>query len=477
MALDIRLQLRQTQKLVMTVMLQQAIKLLPLCRMELMETMQQELLENPALEEVSPASAHEDEASSDGASLGEGQKEEVRGETIDWGSIDWENLVHDGAGYQATAQDEPERPGLEATLRSETNLSDYLLWQFSLSTGNPGNKQLGSLIIGNIDPDGYFRGNLEEIGREAGASLKEVEETLSLIQSFDPTGVGARDLRECLLLQVRGLGLAGTLAEKVVARHLEELEERHFPRLARTLGITIEKILEIARLIRSLDPAPGSRYNPQRVEYITPDVYVDKVGDEYQVSLNEDGLPRLRVNSLYRRILRGGDKSMANERKYVEERMRSAVWFIKSIEQRRQTLLKVANSIVNFQGDFLDKGVAYLKPLVLRDVAEDIGMHESTVSRVTTNKFMHTPQGILEMKFFFHSALDSVTGYSRSSISVKDQIQKLVAAEDARKPLTDQEVVEALKARGIIIARRTVTKYRKELRIPPASRRRRLYDQ
>ncbi|MFQ6111975.1 MAG: RNA polymerase factor sigma-54 [Nitrospinota bacterium] len=476
MALDIRLHLRQTQKLVMTAMLQQAIKLLPLSRMELVETVQQELLENPALEEVSSTPAQEEAAADDGAPPAEEQMEEVRGEAIDWGAIDWENLVHDRAEYMAKEGGEPERPSLEATLRSESTLSDHLLWQLSLSARNDRDKELGSLIIGNIEPDGYFRGSLEEIAQESGASLEEAEEALSLIQSFDPTGVAARDLKECLLLQVRGLGLGGTPAEKVVAHHLEELEERHFARLARTLGITLEDMLTIARLIRSLDPAPGSRYNPQRVEYITPDVFVHKVGDEYQVSLNEDGLPRLRVNPLYRRILRGSDHSMAKERKYLEERMRSALWFIKSIEQRRQTLLKVAKSIVKFQRDFLDGGVAHLKPLVLRDVAEDIEMHESTVSRVTTNKFIHTPQGIFELKFFFHSALDSAAGDTFSSVSVKDQIQKLVASEDARKPLTDQEIVEELKARDIIIARRTVTKYRKELRIPPANRRRRFYD-
>jgi len=300
---------------------------------------------------------------------------------------------------------------------------------------------------------------------------------LAAIQSFDPAGIGARDLQECLLIQLGQLDMQDSLAGRIVETYLERLDERYFQRMAKELGVTLEEVIAAVKLIRELDPKPGDRYNADRVEYIVPDVVVVKIGDDYQVGLNDDGMPKLRINSLYQGILRRSDSMQGDTREYREEKFRSAVWLMKSIEQRRQTLLKVSVSLCKFQREFLDKGLSALKPLVLKDVADDIGMHESTVSRVTTNKYIHTPQGVFELKFFFHSGLDSFGGGdSTSSVSVKEIIRKAVAAEDSHKPLTDQQLVDMLEKQEIKIARRTVAKYRQELRIPPASRRKRLFD-
>ncbi|MCI0556850.1 MAG: RNA polymerase factor sigma-54, partial [Nitrososphaera sp.] len=271
------------------------------------------------------------------------------------------------------------------------------------------------------------------------------------------------------------LGLADSLANRIVQHDISQIDERHFQKLAKSLNVSLSEVLAAVKLIRELDPKPGSRYNASKVEYIVPEVFIVKIGEDYQVMLNDDGIPRLHINSLYQSILRRGDGVQSDTREYLEEKLRSAVWLMKSVEQRRQTLLKVAKSLCKFQWEFLDHGLAYLKPLVLKDVADDIGMHESTVSRVTTNKYMHTPQGVFELKFFFHSGLESFGGDALSSVSVKEIIRKAVAAEDVREPLTDQQLVALLENKDVRIARRTVAKYRQELRIPPANRRKRLF--
>jgi RNA polymerase sigma-54 factor len=370
-----------------------------------------------------------------------------------------------------------EIPSLEATLKNETSLTDYLLWQLSLAVHSDVEKEIGAYLIGNIDDNGYLQGSLEEVAEAVGADIESVHHMLGTIQSFDPAGIGARDLQECLLIQLRHLDIQDSLAGRLIDTCLERLDERHFQRLAKEFGVSLEEVIAAVKLIRELDPKPGDRYNADRVEYIVPDVVVVKIGDDYQIGLNDDGMPKLRINALYQGILRRSDGIQGDTREYLEEKFRSAVWLMKSIEQRRQTLLKVAVSLCKFQHEFLDKGLSALKPLVLKDVADDIGMHESTVSRVTTNKYMHTPQGVFELKFFFHSGLDSFGGGdSTSSVSVKEIIRKAVAAEDSHKPLTDQQLVDMLEKQEIKIARRTVAKYRQELRIPPASRRKRLFD-
>jgi len=469
-ALETRLALKTTQRLVMTAMLQQAIKLLPLSRLELIQKVSQELLENPFLEDVvAPEDSEVDVADEEFAQ----DTEEEAPKELD---VDWEAYLQDSGGDESTPlNNEKESPSLEATLRNETSLTEHLLWQLSLAFRTELDKQIGMYLIGNIDDDGYLQCQIEEVTAVFGVEPERVTDVLRVIQSFDPAGVGAQNLQECLLIQLTHLGMSDSLAGIIVQKYLAQIDERSFRKIAKDLQVSLEEVIAAVKLIRELDPKPGSRYNPHRVEYIVPDVVVVKMGDEYQVLLNDDGMPRLRINALYQNILRRGDGIHNDTREYLEEKFRSAVWLMKSIEQRRQTLLKVAKSLCKFQRDFLDKGLPCLKPLVLKDVAEDIGMHESTVSRVTTNKYMHTPQGVFELKFFFHSGLDSSGGEAMSSVSVKDILKKAVTAEDTRNPLTDQQLVMLLENKGIQIARRTVAKYRQELRIPPASRRRRFF--
>jgi RNA polymerase sigma-54 factor len=468
-ALETKLLLKTTQKLVMTATLQQAIKLLPLSRLELIQKVHQEILENPFLEEV----ATQEMSDTDLANAELPQETPQESEEFE---VDWEAYLQDfnsSPDYVPTISKEV--PSLEATLRSETSLAEHLLWQLSLTVHDDLEKQIGTYLIGNIDDDGYLQCQTEEVTKIFGVADEQACSVLGVIQSFDPPGVGARDLQESLLIQLHHLEMDDSLACKIVQHYLSQLDERYFQKIAKSFGATINEVIAAVGLIRTLDPKPGSRFNSPRVEYIVPDVVVVKVDDDYQVLLNEDGMPSLRINALYQNVLRQNDGMQSDTREYLEEKFRSAIWLMKSVEQRRQTLLRVTKSLCKFQREFLDKGLAHLKPLVLKDVADDIGMHESTVSRVTTNKYVYTPQGVFELKFFFHSGLESLDGDAMSSISVKDIIRKAVAAEDSRKPLTDQQLMTILEAKSVKIARRTIAKYRHELRIAPASRRKRLF--
>src|SRR6266403_829379 len=315
---------------------------------------------------------------------------------------------------------------------------------------------------------------LEEVPTEE-LQPADAARALRLLQSFDPTGVAARDLQECLLLQLRHLGLEGTPTEKIITDHLRLLQNHQVPEIARKLGMTIDDLKEHIEIIRHLDPKPGSRYNPTQSQYVIPDVYVIKVEDQYVAVLNEDGLPQMRISPVYRRLLDKGADNSDETRAYVKDKFRSALWLIKSVEQRQKTIHKVANSIITFQRDFLDHGIEHLRPLVLRDVANDIGMHESTVSRVVTNKYMHTPQGVFEMKYSFHSGISSSYGESVSSVTIKQRIRKIIENEDPRKPLSDSKIVSILQREGLVLARRTIAKYREELKIPTSNQRKVLY--
>jgi RNA polymerase sigma-54 factor len=468
-ALETKLLLKTTQKLVMTATLQQAIKLLPLSRLELIQKVHQEILENPFLEEVATQETTDTE-------LANAELPQETSQDSEEFEVDWEAYLQDfrsNPDYVPTLSKEV--PSLEATLKSETSLAEHLLWQLSLTVHDELEKQIGTYLIGNIDDDGYLQCQTEEVAKGFGCEEEQIFAVLEVIQSFDPPGVGAFDLQESLLIQLHHLEMDDSLAWKIVQQYLSQLDERYFQKIARSFGVTINEVIAAVGLIRTLDPKPGSRFNSPRVEYIVPDVVVVKVDDDYQVILNEDGMPSLRINALYQNVLRQNDGMQSDTREYLEEKFRSAIWLMKSVEQRRQTLLRVTKSLCKFQREFLDKGLAYLKPLVLKDVADDIGMHESTVSRVTTNKYVYTPQGVFELKFFFHSGLESLDGDAMSSVSVKDIIRKAVAAEDSRKPLTDQQLMMILEAKGVKIARRTIAKYRTELHIAPASRRKRLF--
>ena len=394
MAIQQKLHTKLVQKLILTPSLQQAIKLLPMSTLELAELLNQEMVENPLLEEVPTEELQPAEQQQQQEKPADQQPAD-KGDS--WDDADYEYFFGDylDDGYRSrTPSEVKELPPIENTLSTAASLSDHLLWQLSLQTDDDRLKEIGRAIVGNLDDDGYLVASVEEIAAMGEWPVADVERALQHVQTFDPIGVAARDLQECLWLQIRHLGLEGTPTEKIVTEHLRLLQNHQVPEIARKLGISLEDLKEHVEIIRNLDPKPGSRYNPSQSQYVIPDVYVVKVEDQYVAALNEEGLPQLRISPTYRRLL---DKNVAgtpenNEtRAYVKDKFRSALWLIKSVEQRQKTIHKVATSIINFQRDFLDHGIEYLRPLVLRDVANDIGMHESTVSRVVNNKYMHTP--------------------------------------------------------------------------------------
>ncbi|MCX8116550.1 MAG: RNA polymerase factor sigma-54 [Desulfobacterota bacterium] len=482
MALELKQTPKLVQQIVITPQLQQAIKLLQMTRLELVEMIQQEMRENPLLEEVE----EEKEAANDGEPFETEKAEEpppvehtseVRGEGEGAEEFDWESYLENYnllPPARLAEPDEDERPSFENFVSKRTTLFDHLHWQLRLSNFTEEEQEIGTWIIGNLDDDGYLHASLEEYSQQTGIPLDKIEGVLKRIQEFDPVGVAARDLKECLLIQLRQVSPRDPIAERIVQEHLSLLKNRNYPALARRLGVSTERVSRAASLILRLDPKPGRAYGGEIAQEIIPDVYVYKLEGEYVVSLNDEGVPRLKVNPYYRRILTEGGRAQPEERKYIQEKLRSALWLIKSIDQRQRTIYKVAKSIVKFQRDFLDHGIQYLKPLVLRDVAEDIQMHESTISRVTHNKYMHTPQGIYELKFFFNSGIPSLRGEALASESVKSLLKEIIEQEDPRKPYSDEKLVQLLRERNIHIARRTISKYREMMKILSSSERRKL---
>jgi RNA polymerase sigma-54 factor len=482
MALELRQQLKLSQQLVMTPQLQQAIKLLQLSRMELVDMVQQELEENPVLEEgaETPEEKELEEAAAEAKKTEEEteQIQEVAGDNEGMADIDWQTYLEGYSLGGSTAdfyEEDDDRPSYENLLTKKGTLTDHLMWQLNLSRMDDAVRQVAAEIIGNLDDDGYLQASLDEIADAADVSLEKVIEALDMVQDFDPPGVASRNLQECLLAQVDHLGMAGSLVESILKEHIAELESRKYSVIAKALGVSLDEVFGAAKIISGLDPRPGSVYSQEDVHYITPDIFVYKINDEYVVVLNDEGLPNLRINSFYRNALSGGENIDAKAGEYIQDKMRGAVWLIKSIHQRQRTIYKVTKSIVKFQREFFDKGVAYLKPLVLRDVAEDIEMHESTISRVTTNKYVQTPQGLFELKYFFNSGINTTEGDSVASESVKSKIKEIISAENQRKPYSDQKIVDILRQQGIDIARRTVTKYREMLGLGSSTERKRLF--
>jgi RNA polymerase sigma-54 factor len=472
MAFEAKLSLRQMQKMVMTPMLQQAIHLLQLSRMELLQAVRQEVEQNPVLEELIEGVEEPDEAAAL-KTVAEEPATERNGEG-DTAEIDWDSYLQDASDYRPTIQYESiDRFDSENLLTRSNSLQDHLLFQLHLTVRDDELLRLGSLIIGELDDNGYLRSSLEELASLVGAALESMESALQLIQSFDPAGVGARDLRECLLIQLRIRPEEHTLAEAIVSSYLHDLERHRFSKIAAALGASLREVQEAMTLITSLEPKPGKNYSSEEPQYITPDVYILKIDRRLLVTLNEDGLPRLRVSRYYRQILSKQAHTSREARGYVEEKMRSALWFIRSIEQRKRTLIKVAESLVKYQRDFFEYGLSHLKPLTLREVADDISMHESTISRVTTNKYVQTPQGLFGLKYFFHRGVPSTVGEVVSSRRVRDLVRRYLTEEDSSKPLSDQKIVEILaRVHGVEIARRTVAKYRGQLKIPSSNQRR-----
>jgi RNA polymerase sigma-54 factor len=488
MALEQKLNLRLSQRLVMTPSLQQAIKLLQMSKLELQDVLTQEIVENPLLEEEEEAAAAEQtteaETEAEATAAKQADAEAPAGpvdadtppekERDSFDEIDFDSYFEDylDSAYNPRQYEDSEQVPLENTLSRPQGLHEYLNWQLALADAEPPVREIAQYLIGNIDEDGYLRVSREEIRAAGYDDDRDVETALALVRSFDPPGVGASDLPDCLMMQIRALGIENALIEKVITQHWGEFLNRQFAQLSRTLNVGLSQLQAVVEIIKNLEPKPGRKYSDERTIYVEPDVAVRKVGDEYVIQLNEDGLPKLRISAAYRRMLRGGNGAIGEEAAtYLRDKMRSAVWLIKSLDQRQRTIYKVADSIVRHQRGFLEHGIEQLRPLVLRDVANDIGMHESTVSRVVSNKYIHTPRGLFPMKYFFHSGIDSTQGSEVSSLSIKSKIAKIVSDEDATRPHSDARIMQKLRAEGIQIARRTVAKYREELRIPSSSQR------
>ena len=481
MGLDLRLTTKLGQRPVMTPQLQQAVKILQLPRGELDTLIDQELAENPVLERVTD----EEEIFDDGRENGEapdrpddGAADSPRHDEIDWqtylSTYNADLPMLPRTRYDAEDDDRANAP--EDRFPQSESLAEHLAWQLRFRALSAEDERLASLVIGNLDVDGYLETEVEEVAAAAGVGPSEVEAVLRVIQSCDPRGVGARDLKECLLLQLDATHepddagrdeAVRTLAADVVRAHLPDLEARRYARLAKRLGVEPADLQRARKLIASLEPKPGRKYGAGDVRYVTPDVYVHRVGEEYLVTLNEEGLPRLKVNAAYRSLLADGGEAKA----YVQDKLRAAAWLIRSIHQRQRTLLGVAQSLVRFQQDFLDRGVAHLRPLVLRDVADDVGAHESTVSRAIAEKYIATPRGLYPLKKFFTTGLKRRFGEDVSAESVKVRIREMIAAEDPRRPLSDDAIAKRLARGNVPIARRTVAKYRESLRILPSAKR------
>jgi RNA polymerase sigma-54 factor len=481
-----KLALRQTQRVVMTPLLQQAIQLLQLSTLELEQVVRKELEENPLLEEVptepsEPSATETPAPTASATATTEPTPAPAEPASPETATVDAERADDLPFDLNAALFDEPdERTPVSTEEREELPfenlagndavlLTDYLMEQLRLATADPVALRVGEAIIGNLDEDGYLRAELSEVAEGTGTELPVVEQSLQLVQGFDPRGVAARSIQECLLLQVTADPDPDPVTVEILERYFEDLGHRRYAEIARAMKLALDRIMESIEEIQSLEPKPGRRFGGGDSRYIVPDVTIQKVGNDYVVVLNEEGIPRLRVNSLYRSLLRrSGDEA----KQYVEQKIRSAVWLIKSVEQRQRTLRRVAQSLVNFQREFLDKGLPFLRPLALRDVGDDINMHESTISRVTTNKYVQTPQGLFELKYFFHSGIASTNGSMVSSVSVKKMIRDMVEAENPGTPLSDQEIALALHKQGLTIARRTVAKYREELGMLPSHQRR-----
>ncbi|KUG03842.1 rna polymerase sigma-54 factor rpon [hydrocarbon metagenome] len=450
--------LEQQQKLMMTPELRQAIAILQMSTIELSEYIEQELQENPFLEVKEPEENNE--------------AEQVSPETDN--KIEEMVEYYNDRDIEYTPANREESPSLENFLTKRPSLYEHLEFQLRLSSTEEPDLVIGNYLIGSIDRTGYLCVDLNEVAANLKVPIEKVEEVLTMIQSFHPHGVGARDLSECLLLQLSYYNKEDSIATRIIKHHMEDLAKSKLNKIAQALSISVNEVQDVCDLIRTLDPKPGLQYSGyDEVKYIMPDVFVEKVEGEYVVIVNDLNFPRLIVNNVYKRILHQTDNFSQDAKKYLEDKMGSAIWLIRSIEQRRMTLYKVARSIVDIQTEFLDNGVEYMKPLNLRKVAEAVDVHESTVSRATTNKYIQTPQGLFELKYFFSTGVESYGSSKVSSKSIKHMLEEIISAEDSSKPLSDEAISKLLKQKGIRISRRTVAKYRQEMRIPSTMARKR----
>ncbi len=483
-----RLHLKIQQKQTLTPSLVQMVTVLQLNRLELREMIRQEVAENPVLEEsgdsgeeLTPAEVQAaleserdphpaDESILEALSQGsDAQKEPDPFDEIDFGSFFDDYL---DPGYKTPVSEPAERTPFEAFLSAPVTLNDYLLNQLSLVALNDDLRAAADFIIGNLDEGGYLRATLEEIAASSGDRLEELESALAVVQSLDPSGVGARNLQECLLLQLASRNGKGGVAWQIVSDHLKLLESHNLKELAKALSRPMEHVQIAVTVIQELDPRPGLRYSGRDARVIEPDVYIFKEGDDFVIQLNDDDLPQLRLNGDYRRMLTRENEPSKEVRNYVKDRYASALQLIKNIEQRKQTILKVCHAIVSRQRAFLESGIEQLKPMMLKEVAEEVGVHPSTVSRAVAGKYAHTPQGVFELRYFFSEASQGPSGSATPLLLLKRKVKKMIEDEDPRHPLTDEQITEKLRAHGIQVTRRTVAKYREDMRIPSTHQRR-----
>ncbi len=520
-----RLQLKVAQKQILTPGLVQMVTVLQLNRLELKDMITQEVAENPVLEEAlddgteelapeevqalleaerdpgDPAPADQGilEAASNADELSEGvPAPETESESVEpsaalaspeaepaeaieskpatdpFDEIDFGTFFDDylDPGYRSPAAELVEKPSFESFLSAPVTLSDHLHAQLSVLVLSDPLRDAAELIIGNLDENGYVSAPLEELAAPGEHGLAELEEGLKVVQSLDPAGVGARDVRECLLLQLESRNAVGSLAWKIVSDHLKMVELKQYKDLSKLLGRPLEHIQVADHVIHTLDPRPGLRYSGPGARLIEPDVHISKDGDEYIIQLNDEDIPQLRLNRQYRRMLDRTQEPNKEVRNYVKERYASAIQLMKNIEQRKQTILKVCQAIVQRQTEFLDHGLDWLKPMMIKDVAEEIGVHPSTVSRAVANKYAYTPQGVFELRYFFSEAVQGPSGSTTPLLLLKRRVKKMIAEEDPARPLTDEQITTRLQTEGINVTRRTVAKYREDMKIPSTHHRR-----
>jgi RNA polymerase sigma-54 factor len=479
MAFELRQQLKLSQQLIMTPQLQLAIKLLQLSRLELLDKIHQELMENPALEEAVETTTDETEVVVSESFVSDQPTEPppllspAQSDRRNTDEIDWSTYINEysTSGKYRQETEQREAPNYEAFISQKESLNDHLMWQLRMSFLPPDEEKIGCTIIGNLNADGYLDVSTDDLACMTEEPAEKAEKVLQFLQTFDPPGVCSRNLKECLLIQAKNLELNDTIIPDIIENHLHHLETKNYKAICKALKIDLQAVIAAVDIIRQMEPKPGGQFNIDQPHYITPDIYVYKMDDEFVIVLNDDGLPRLRLNSFFREATHKSQAISTVAREYVQDKMRSATWLIRSIHQRQKTIYRVMESILRYQRDFFEKGIAYLKPMILRDVADDIGMHESTISRVTTNKYAHTPQGIFELKFFFNSSINRKDGDVIASASVLSKIRQIIDSEDSSHPYSDHQIAAILEESNIRLARRTVAKYREMLRILPSSRR------
>ena len=461
---------KQVQQMILSPQMQQAMHILQVPLQELQLLIRQELNANPVLEETMTTETQTTQPPEEGTTEHEAElnfKEEF--DILTKLDNEWRDYFKQSGTYRKfTQQDEEKRRFMLDSITTEKSLHDHLLWQLGLSITDSKKKELGELIIGNIDDNGYLQVSTDELTTSSGVSSKQIEEIIKLIQTFNPVGVGARNLKECLLIQLDRLGKQDILVRKIIENHLDLLGERKYSQIASSLNINESGVKKAAEFIATLDPKPGLMFSTESVQYVTPDVFVEKIDDKYVITLNDEKIPHLYISNLYRTLMRKED-TPKETKNYIKTKLQAGSWLIKNIHQRQQTIYKIATEIVRVQQEFLDEGLSFLKPLTMQDVANSIGLHESTVSRAIANKYIQTPQGTFQFKYFFSGGIKTQSGEAVSTVNLKEQIAAMIKEEDPQHPLSDQEIINKLSDRGIKIARRTIAKYRQNMGIPASN--------